>query len=145
MSKKVNAPSDSVFEVFSDLRSAADRISGITKLEVVTDGPVGVGTRFRETRVMFKRECTEEMEITGFEPGRSYTVHCESCGAVYDSTFRFTPDGPATRVEVEFNCRPVSFFAKIMSPLSALMMGPMKRCIDKDLEDLTTAIENGKV
>lgn len=142
--KNINASPDHVFEVFSDLRGAADRISAIKRMEVLTDGPVGVGTRFRETRIMFKREATEEMEVTTFVPGHHYTLHCESCGSTFDTVFRFTPDGSATRVDVEFQCRTVSFFAKIMSPLSSLMMGWCMKAFDKDLEELKKAIENGK-
>jgi hypothetical protein len=65
--------------VFTDLDGAAERVDGIQKLEKLTDGPVGLGTRFRETRRMFRKEAAEEMEFTAFEPGRSYGVCCDAC------------------------------------------------------------------
>ena len=77
-SKFVQAPPEATFDAFTDLRSAPDRIEAITALEVLGDGPVGVGTRFRETRVVFKREATEEMEITAFDRPNSYAVEAES-------------------------------------------------------------------
>ena len=144
MSGKIESPREVVFDLFTDLEKMADHIDGIARLEKLTEGPVGVGTRFRETRVFFKKEATEEMEFTRFEPGRSYTVECESCGAHYKSTYRFTPDGEATNIEVEFMSRPLTLFAKIMAPIGNLMMGSMmKKCLRKDLDNLKAIAESG--
>lgn len=142
LTKKINASADVVFDVFTDFEKARERISGIKKLEMLTEPPVGEGTRFRETRIVFKREHTEEMKITSFDPGNSFTVHCDSCGCVYETEFRFRPDGSSTEVEVEMRTRAVSFLAKLMSSLGKLMMGTMKKCIDKDLEELKSAAED---
>lgn len=38
-----------VFEVFTDLPRAAERIPAITKIEMLTEGPFRVGTRWRES------------------------------------------------------------------------------------------------
>jgi len=38
------------FAYATDLRNAPGRIKAITKLDVLTDGEVRLGTRFRETR-----------------------------------------------------------------------------------------------
>jgi carbon monoxide dehydrogenase subunit G len=150
LSKQVAAPPATVFAVFSDLEHAAGRIQAISKLELVTPGPVGAGTRFRETRKMFGKDCTEEMQITAFEPGRGYEVSAHSCGAEFRTIFRFTPDGAGTRVDVEFQTLALSFFAKLMRPLSWLTMGTIRKCVNQDLEDLKrylttdeTRIEHG--
>ena len=142
MTKQIEAAPEAVFEVFADLDKFADRVSGIVRIERLTDGAVGVGTRFRETRMMFKREATEEMEFTAFEAGRSYTLGCESCGCDYATTFTFRPEGNGTLVEVDMQFRPITFFAKLMMPLGKLMSGPLKKCIDRDVEDLKAVVES---
>lgn len=141
LTKQVNAPVERVFEVFSDLHRAAERVNGIEAIEVLTEGPVGAGTRWKETRIMFGKACSEEMWITAFEPPRGYTVECDSCGAHYATQFRFEPHGDGTRVEQEFTCRASSFMAKLMSPLARLMMKPMLQAMDQDLDDLKAAAE----
>jgi carbon monoxide dehydrogenase subunit G len=141
VSKYIEAPPAEVWEVFTDLEHAAENIRAIEKLELLTPGPVGKGTRFRETRIMFKKEATEEMEITGWEPGKSYTVSAGSHGAQYTTVFRFVPEGRGTRVECEFGAVPVSFFAKLMSPLGKLMAGTMRKLMDRDFEDLKQLAE----
>lgn len=138
---RIAAPVEEVFKLFADFEHAPGRIQGIKKLEVLTAGPVGVGTRFRETRVLFNREATEEMEITAFEPNRGYTIGCQSCGAVYTSVFRFQPDGDGTLVTVDFETRAQSVLAKLMAPLGWLMMGTVKKCIQQDIDDLKKVAE----
>ncbi len=143
LAKHIDAPIEEVFEVFSDLPKAADRIEGIVKIEMLTEGPVGRGTRWRETRILFKREATEELEITAFEPPTRYRVEAESSGAHYLTEFRFSPDGDAaTSVEVEVIIRAVSLSAKLFAPLARLMMGSMKRLLDHDMEDLKAFLES---
>jgi ligand-binding SRPBCC domain-containing protein len=141
LNKRIEAPPPSVFTLFSDLANVADRIKSITKIEVVTPGPIGVGTRFKETRVMFGKECTEEMQITAFDPGQSYEVTCQSCGAEYRTLFRFTPDSGGTRVDVDFHTRATSLLAKLMVPLGWLMVGMVKKCVEKDVQDLKKVAE----
>ena len=89
--EEVRAEPGRVFEVFTDLRSAPERVAGIESLEVLTEGPIGQGTRFRETRVMFGKQATEEMEVTGWQPGKSYVVEADSHGSHYRTEFVFEP------------------------------------------------------
>jgi len=141
MREHINAPPEIVFEVASDFHHAAENIEGIENLEVLTDGPIGVGTRFRETRVMFGKSSTEELEITEFDAPHSYVVASDSCGAHFRAEYRFVGDIAGTHVRLEFDCQPVTLVAKLMSPLSWLMMGPMKKCIAADLNDLKRIAE----
>lgn len=141
MSTRIEAPPATVFALATDLERMAGRIKGITKIEKLTAGPVGLGTKFKETRVMFGREATETMEFTAYEPNQRYTLSADSCGAHFDSTFSFKPDGKGTLLTLELQLEARSFFAKLMRPLSALMMGPMKKCIMQDIEDLKASAE----
>ncbi|MBC8869183.1 MAG: SRPBCC family protein [Planctomycetes bacterium] len=143
ITKEVQARLDDVFELFSDIPKTAERVGGVERVEVLTEGPVRAGTRWRETRIIFKREATEELEITSLEPNKSYAVEGESCGIRHHTEFRFTGRGDRTLVEVEFTSRPLTLWAKMTSPLAWLMMGAAKRCVDQDLEDLKAFIEAG--
>lgn len=142
ITKEVRATLDDVFGLFSDIPKTAERIQGIERIEVLTEGPVRAGTRWRETRIVFRREATEELEITSLDPNKSYTVEGESCGIGHRTEFRFIPQGDNTRVEVEFVSRPLTLLAKLTSPLGWLMTGAAKRCVDQDLDDLKAFIES---
>lgn len=141
VAKYVDAPPSLVFQLFTDLEHAPERVSGITRLEILTPGPVGIGTRFRESRRMFGHEATEELEITAFEPGKHYDLRTRSGGTEYRSTYRFSPEGPGTRVEVDFESEPLSLAAKLMSPIASSHTGTMKKCVVQDLDDLRRQAE----
>ena len=142
LNETVNAPVEKVFGIFSDFHRAAERVDGIESIEVLTDGPIGVGTKFRETRIMFGKSSTEEMEVTSFEPNQSYTVEADSCGAHFQTLFHFRPEGDHTLVEMEMQTRADTLFAKLMSPLGFLMAGTMKKCIQSDITELKHHCEN---
>jgi carbon monoxide dehydrogenase subunit G len=141
VTQRIEAPVDTVFRLATDVDNWAGHIQGITKVERLTSGLVGVGTRFKETRKMFGKEATETMEFSAFEPNRRYELTADSCGAVYRTEFRFEPDGSGTLLTVAMNVAARSFFAKLMKPLAWLMCGMMKKCLMKDLDDLKAAAE----
>ncbi|UCF66468.1 MAG: SRPBCC family protein, partial [Acidobacteriota bacterium] len=117
----IAAPVEHVFARAVDFAHAAERIEAILAVEMLSEGPVGVGTRFRETRKMFGKEASETMEVSTFEPPRRYVLSAESHGARYRSTFTFEPTGHGTRVTRSFEAIPLTFFARLMS----FLMNPM--------------------
>ena len=140
ISETYPAPVERVFDVYTDFANAADTISAITKMEVLTDGPIGLGTRWKETRVMFGKECTEEMEISAFEPNKRYEVLGNSCGAEFRTDIAFEPlSTNETKVTMSMSSKPQTFMAKVMGGLMGWMMtGGMKKAIKKDMEDIKT-------
>ena len=141
VSQDIAAPIEQVFDRAADFANAANTIEAITKMEMLTEGPVGVGTRFRETRVMFGREATEEMEIVEFNRPQGYRLFAESHGSRYDSGLSFEQIEGGTRVTMHFEGTPVTFMAKIMSFMMKPMMKKMVSICAKDLEDLKAAVE----
>lgn len=139
----IDAPAETVWAHAADLDRWAETISAITKVEKLTDGPVGVGTRFRETRVMFGREASEEMTIVEFNEPSRISFDAASHGAEYHSVMRFDPvDAGRTRAVIEFHAKPVSFGAKVMSLLMGPMMkGSISKALTQDLVDMKAACE----
>ena len=144
VSRHVAAPPERVFALASDFPNAADHVEAIVRVEMLTDGPVGVGTRFRETRVMFKKEASEEMEVVEFEPPSRYVVTADSHGARYRTTFSFEPERGGTRVGFEFHAEPYTMAAKLMAKtMGKLMMGTLVKCVESDLDDIKAHAEAG--
>lgn len=67
LSRTVNASPEQVWCVFTYIPAAADTLSGVEGIEMLSEPPYGVGTRWRETRTMFGKKATEEMWVTGAE------------------------------------------------------------------------------
>jgi uncharacterized protein YndB with AHSA1/START domain len=139
--RHVAAPPEVVFARATDFRRAPEFVSAIVKMEILTSGPVGAGTRFRETRMMFGREATEDMTVTAFEPPKRYTLSAESHGSRYHTELSFVPDGQGTRMTMTFQGTPVTLMARVMSVLMRPMMKSVAKACAKDLDDIKTAIE----
>ncbi len=139
----IDAPTDRVYDIITDLHGAQERIEGIKALEVLTDGEFGVGTRFRETRVMFGKEATEEMEVTEVNPGKSYATGAESCGCKYHSVIGVEPDGEGSRLTMSMQATPMTLVGKVMSGVMSLMMKRViRKCFEADLSDIKRAAES---
>ena len=138
----IHAPRDLVFDVFTDLPLAADRISGISRLELLQNAEsFQLGTRWRETRKMFGKEATEEMWVTGLTPPSGYIVEAESRGTHYTSTSEFKAKGDTTRVNTTFEGTPLTFATKLMGLIAPLFARATRKMVQDDLEDLKRACE----
>lgn len=133
------APPDRVWSLASDLANASARVRAITKVEIQTPGPVRAGTRFREWR---GRQVVD-MEVVAWSPPRSYSLRGCAMGTEFISKVRCLPDGTGTRLELEIQVRPMTFGAKLLSPLMALMSKVMVKSCAKDLVDIAAAAERG--
>lgn len=142
ITRHARAPIELVFRRATDLRNAPQVIPAIRSLEVLTDGPVRAGTRFRETRVVFGREHTEEMEVTAFDAPHAYTVGCESCGCRYESNLSFREKDGGTEIEMTFRAIPRTFLARLMGRLMRPMMKKMVAECAKDLDAIAAAAES---
>ena len=142
VTETIAAPPETVFARSTDLARWPETCEAITKVEILTDGPVGVGTRFRETRKMWGKEATEEMEITAFEPPNRYVLGAESHGCKYRTELRFDAQGDGTLVTFDFQGEPQTLTAKVMGFVMKPMMKSMIKMCAKDLADMKAAIES---
>ncbi len=143
---RIEAPAERVFALSSNVPGFGDVVRGIERIEMLTDGPVGTGARWRETRVLFGKAATEEMRITGFDPPRSLRIEADSHGAHYVTTYRFTPNDGGTDLEMDFSARPRSFLARLMSAVfGRAMLSSVRKALEADLRDLKRVAEKADV
>ncbi len=141
--RTIQAPAERVWALATDIPGSAETMSGINRIEMLSEGAFGPGTRWRETRTMFGREATEEMWVGTVDPGRSYTVEAESHGARYRSTFTFTAVTPRqTEVVLEFGAQPQGTVAKVLAKVTGPVASrSVAKALQQDLDDLAAAAE----
>lgn len=66
----VDRPVEQVFAYVTDYRQDVNWRQGVTEMQMVPNGPAGVGTRTVETMRAYGRTLRTTAEITGFEPNR---------------------------------------------------------------------------
>lgn len=133
------ARSEAVFRVASDIAHMDQVIPEITKIEILTDGPVGVGTRFSETRLVSKKLHTEELVIVELDPlARRSVLECESMGSLFRTELTVT-SGEADRCEVtlQMEVKGLHLLASGMWLLiGAMTRRMMTNALKKDLEHI---------
>ncbi len=140
---EVHASVPVVWNAITDIEHCAERIPAIKEIVMLTPLPVGLGTRWRETRVMFGRDATETMEIYAWHPMQEYTAGATSCGCEYRATLRCTPRGEGTLLESEFSAKPLTFLAKVMSAIMMpLMKSGMRKALRGDIEAIKHSCES---
>lgn len=146
VTRLVEAPIAAVWQVFTDLPSRCERLSTVIAVEVLTEGPFGAGTVWRETRTMADgAEITEEFQVEECVAPARFVVASPGIGAEYRMTHTFVPvlEGRhkgATMVTVVQDGTPTAptgrFLALVFGGLAARTVeGALRR----DLEDLAAA------
>jgi len=138
---EVAAPPETVYATAIDIARWPDFITGIERIELLDDVPVRVGTRFRETRMMFGRRATEEMTIAALDPPHRLVLTAENHGTRYVATHDIVATPGGSRLTLTFEGVPVTVAAKLLSVIGMLFMGAVKRKLQEDLAQLKTEAE----
>lgn len=88
---------DRIFAVICDPRRRPEWQENTSDVEMVSEGPVTVGTRWTETTRGIGRV---EAEVTALEPGVLWRESGEAAGGTGTVTVRLAPEGVGTRVSV---------------------------------------------
>jgi uncharacterized membrane protein len=92
VSRVIDAPVDTVWEVFTDLPGRVARLSEVERVDLLTPGPLALGSRWRETRLRTTgTPATAELIVTGIEPGRCCTMALAGADSPNHLTYLFSP------------------------------------------------------
>jgi carbon monoxide dehydrogenase subunit G len=141
VSQEIGAPLEDVFTLFTDVEQGARSVSGIKKIEMMSIGPLHLGSKWNETREVLGRLDAAEMEITAFERNRTYTITHRKGGVRIDAVFTFEPSPGGTRVSVDFGLNPQGLPPALLSPLEWAMAGKVRAVLDRDLRELKESAE----
>ncbi|MGI9557169.1 MAG: SRPBCC family protein [Solirubrobacterales bacterium] len=141
--REINAPAERVWGAITDLDGATERLSGVDAIERLGGPEFGVGTRWRETRTMFGKQATEDMEIATVDDGRAYTVIADSHSTHYHSEMRVESAGDAASVlSMRMSGEPQTFWAKLAgATIGRLFVGATRKALQKDLDEIAAAAE----
>ena len=150
LERSIDASTDAVWRVLTDLEGTAAVLSGVTRVERLAGAGYSIGTRWRETRTMLGREATEEMEVVGIVPGRSTTIAAEAHGMRYRTEFTLEPieGGAGTLLRMRFSggseSPSPSWIQRAAAKLTArLGMAATRKAMEQDLADIAAAVERG--
>lgn len=138
VTRTINAPIDLVFKTISNINNYSKAVPDIVKFEILSEIQSGVGTRFRETRMMKGKEARTELEVTEFIENDRIRMVTDSHGAVWDSVFIVKSEEDHTHLELTMDAKPHKLMPKLMIPL---MKGFISKNVEKDLDAVKTYCE----
>lgn len=144
VSRHIDADPGAVWRVITALDSAPATLRGVTSVERLDATGYEVGTRWRETRVMFGKSATEEMRVAEVDPERRTVITSESGTARYRTVFELTPTASGTDLTVAFSGEsgPMGAAASVVMTLFApLAKRATRKALQHDLEDIAVAAE----
>src|SRR5262249_25304907 len=131
---EIDRPIEQVFDFATDIRNASLFLPNVTKIEMVTEGGMKPGARFRETRGMKGKEHSAVIEITEHQRPTVHSASAAMMGMKATYTFRFAPVPTGTRVDME---------ASVTGNfLWWLFLGAMARVMEKEDGEYLTRLKD---
>lgn len=133
ITRTINAPVEAVFETVADISKFKEVVPQIMQVEFLTESRSGVGTRFRETRMMRGRKASTVMEVTEYVRNERVRMVSDAGGTVWDSLFTVAPaeDRQSTRLHLVMEARPYRLMARVFVPL---MKGMVAKAVAGDMD-----------
>jgi carbon monoxide dehydrogenase subunit G len=137
--KMVEASPAAVFAFVTDLKNATKHIPGVKKLELLSKGELGVGSRFLQERTILGTTLEQEMEITEFDPPTTYAARGEAHGCEVTGRLSLESEETGTRVRAELTVEPQGFAGKLAA---SMILKGAEIAMHEDLEAMKSALES---
>jgi uncharacterized protein YndB with AHSA1/START domain len=137
MTEWISRTPKEVFDFITASENAPKVVASVKSMVKLTEGPVRLGTRYRETRLMDGKEHQAELEVVEYEPGQSYAMKnvTEGIETVYRYVFQSENDG--TRVDLVCEVK-AGGLKKLMLPM---VVAILKKEDGDHLQKLKQAME----
>lgn len=141
----IKAGPEKVWAVISDIPGSAGALSAIDSIQMLTDGPYGPGTRWKETRTMMGRRETVDMWVAQADPPRSTTVKASQGGADYTTRFTLQERDGGTDLTLDFRAelvKPTALSRIMMALFGGIGMNMTRKALRKDLAEIAAKAES---
>ena len=128
-----------VFDFIVNMENVPKWQPAVTRVTRLTDGPVRVGSQFREQARLAGRTIETTCEITTLESAKRFAFRASSTGPfTYESQYELAPAGAGTHLQIEgrFHFRG---WWRLVEPLLAMEVRKESR---QELAQMKAAIEN---
>jgi carbon monoxide dehydrogenase subunit G len=145
LTQHINASPERVWAVLSDIPGSAGTLSGINAIQMLSEGPYGEGTRWKETRTMMGRQETVEMWVSEADPPRSTTVKALQGGADYTTRFNLAERDGGTDLTLTFGAevvKPTLLSKAAMALFGKIGMSITRKALSRDLAEIAAKAES---
>ncbi|MEA1903986.1 MAG: SRPBCC family protein [Actinomycetota bacterium] len=115
-------------------------IDSYEAVEVTTETHEGQGARWKQTRKVFGRSHSQDLEIIEWDPDRSLTHEAHEGGTTYQTRYVMSPSesGEGTSVEMTFTVEANGVFGRmVLAAFGERLVRSTGVQMDRDLADLS--------
>jgi uncharacterized membrane protein len=136
----INRPVAEVFEFISDLSNGPKMNEDIISVEKLTDGPISVGSKFKEAKMIRGRNAEATIEVVQYKPSEAFSAQSEANGlkVIYHYQMSESTDGGTY---VHFKCE-VKTSGIIMSLTKPLIVKMLKQEDGDHLKSVKQVMES---
>lgn len=138
----IAAPPSVVFAILHDVNHFPAVLNGVIRAEQLTAGPVGLGTRFLETRLIKGKEASAEIEVTTYDPPHRYAATSSQEGITATYHYTLTPEQQGAQPGTRINLRAEASAQGWKKLLLPLVVGHMKKEDSDHLQRLKGVAEH---
>lgn len=141
--RMIQVPKQQAYTALLDLEAASQWMQGLVGIERLDEGPMKVGSQWKETRKMFGKEATEHFEVVELHEPDKIVLRCDGTKGTtgkgeFVFTYLLTASADQTEVTLNGEINGLTGFAKLFGKL---MAGTFKKACEKDLDALIRYLE----
>ena len=136
----IQKPAEEVFAFLADFENIPKWNYAIEQTRKASAGPVGVGTRYRQTRSVPARS-TEEFEVTVLEPASRLAIHGQIGPFQATISYQLEPRAGATTLVNNVELDQPSAMLRLVAPLAT---PKIKAAVAQNLGKLKLLLEDSR-
>jgi carbon monoxide dehydrogenase subunit G len=118
----IDCPINEVFDFISDLRNGPKMNEDILSVEKLTEGPIGVGSKFKETKVIRGRNAEAMIEVVLFEANKAFSAQSEVNGLKVTYHYQLSEGNNGTIVKFQCELKTSGLIMTLTKPLIAKIL-----------------------
>jgi uncharacterized protein YndB with AHSA1/START domain len=134
----INRPVEEVFAYVGDAGNGPKWQSALVEASRMTEGPLGVGTKFKGVRKFMGRKMESVMHYTTYEPNKKVVFRSDSGSMPFVQTFLFEPVAGGTRLTARLDL----LTSGLMGLAQPLIASGVKREVDENFSILKDILES---
>ncbi len=134
---EVDRPLEAVFDFVGDFANTKDWDPGVADARKVTDGPIGVGTRFAVDVLFNGRKLPMTYEVTEWDPPNRVVLKGEGSTVRAVDDIRFDPTPTGTRIHYSADLR----LKGVLSLVEPFLKGRFDETGRKAMAGMRSALE----
>jgi hypothetical protein len=101
-----DAPRDLVFRTLTDIATRPKFVSAVERVDLLSEGPIGIGTRYVENRTVLPRGIAIEFTVGDYDPPGIFVLSAETAGIGFEVSCTLVYTGYETKISLELVSKP---------------------------------------